>query len=379
MTVTEAEEITERFDSVAPLTIGLEEELLLVDPETLVVAAVADEVLDRFDGDERVKGELPAAQVELVTEPAGSVAQAIAQLATTRTELAERVAGLARPIAAGVHPFAPPFGELSGRPEYAPTREHFGPVIGLQQVSALQIHIAVGGAERTLAVHNALRSYLPEITALAANAPLYAGRDTGMATVRPVIARTLPRQGIPPAVRSWAEFAQDLRWGRAAGGMPGSGQWWWDVRPHPGFGTLEVRAPDAQATIPTAAAVAAFVHCLVALLADRFDAGELADSDDTWRIEENRWSAAHRGSGGSLADLTTGERYSTRECLHQLIGELAPFAARLGCTGELELAHELADVGGWERMRIAAGPECDPVRATRWLADVFVPEGADAR
>lgn len=377
--VLDAAWIAERFDSVEPLTIGLEEEVLLLDPETLDLVPVAEEALTRFDGDPRVKGELPAAQVELVTEPAESVAQAISQLAVSRTLLAEGIAGRARPISAGVHPFAGPVVELSDLPKYAATREHFAPVIGLQQVSALQVHVAVGGAERTRAVHNELRSYLPEIIALAANAPFFAGRDSGMASVRPVIARTLPRQGIPPVIESWARYAQDLRWGRETGAMPGPGQWWWDVRPHPAFGTLEVRAPDSQATIPNAAAVAAFVHCLVAMLAERFDAGELYDADETWRIEENRWAAAHHGSDGRLADLVTGEPYGTRDCLVQLIDELAPFATRLGCANELELARELAEVGGAARMRTAAGPECDPRRATRWLADVFVPEGADAR
>lgn len=376
--VLDADWIRERFDSVEPLTLGLEEEVLLVDPETSDLVPVADEVLERFAGDPRVKCELPAAQVEVLTEPCESVAGAIAQLAASRRLLAERAAGLARPVAVGVHPFAPPLAQISDRPEYAGTRERFGPVIGLQQVAALQVHVAVGGAERTLAVHNALRSYLPEITALAANGPFYAGRDSGMASVRPVIARTLPRQGIPPAIASWAQYAQDLRWGRESGGMPGPGQWWWDVRPHPRFGTLEVRAPDAQATIPAVAAVAAFVHCLVAALAARFGDGERFDLDESWRIEENRWAAAHRGSDGMLADLVTGERVPARERLLALIDEFEPVAAVLGCAGELALARELAQVGGWARLRTAAGPECDPRRATRWLADVFVPEGADA-
>ena len=140
-----------------------------------------------------------------------------------------------------------------------------------QLVCALQVHVAVGGADRSLAVYNALRPWLPAIAALAANAPYHDGRDTGMASIRPKISELLPRQGIPPAISSWDAFADALRWGVASGAMPVPGRWWWELRPHPAYGTLEVRVPDAQATVADAAAVTALVVCLVAWLAERHD------------------------------------------------------------------------------------------------------------
>ena len=98
----------------------------------------------------------------------------------------------------------------------------------------------MGGHARTLAVYNALRSHLPELAALAANAPYYAGRDTGLASVRPKICDLLPRQGVPPAIPSWDAYVSALRWGAAAGALPEPGRWWWELRPHPDHGTLEL-------------------------------------------------------------------------------------------------------------------------------------------
>jgi carboxylate-amine ligase len=368
-----AAELRATFDAVVPLTIGLEEEVLLLDHDTLDLAARAADVLERFDGDPRVKAELPAAQIELVTRPAATVGEAIGQLAVARCDLARDAAGIGLPAAVGVHPFAAPLGALSTDDRYAHTRARFGVVARLQLVSALQVHVAVGGAHRTLAVHNALRSFLPDIAALAANAPFYAGRDSGLASVRPVVARTLPRQGVPPAIDSWDAFTADLQWGAASETMPAAGQWWWELRPHPEHGTLEVRVPDAQATVADAGGVAAFVHALVAWLADRVDEGEELPVAPAWRIEENRWSAARDGIHGTMVDLVTGERELTRDRLARLLGELAPVAARLGCTRELAAAHELAAVNGAARQR-AAARQADTQAVARHLVDVFVPD-----
>jgi len=164
--------------------------------------------------------------------------------------------------------------------------------------------------------------------------------------------------------------------------MAGPGQWWWEVRPHPLHGTLEVRAPDAQATIEHGAAITALVQSLVAWLSQRYDAGEPLAVAPGWRIEENRWSAARHGVEGTLADLTTGENAATSERLLALIDDLDPVAAGLGCASELAIARELAVVNDAGRQRAAAGPDGDARAATGWLADVFVPAtttgGSDA-
>ena len=154
--------------------------------------------------------------------------------------------------------------ELTDGPRYALTdRLHRG-VARRQLIGALHVHVAVGGADRTLAVFNALRTFLPEIGALAAAAPFYEGDDTGLASARPLVTGLMPRQGIPPAIESWEAFAEEQRWGAAADVLPDRGRWWFELRPHTGHGTLEIRVPDAQPTLAATAAVASACHALVA-------------------------------------------------------------------------------------------------------------------
>jgi carboxylate-amine ligase len=359
------------FDAAAPLTIGLEEELMLLDPETLDLAPRALDVLDRTGGDPRFKPELPAAQLEIVTVPHDGVPAAIAELAGGRRDLVAAAEGLARPAAAGVHPFASGEGVLNRGERYELTAAEYGDIARRQLVCALQVHVAVGGADRSLAVYNALRSYLPELAALAANAPYYEGADTGLASIRPKISELLPRQGVPPAFSSWDAFAAALAWGAASGAVPEPRRWWWELRPHAAYGTLEVRVPDSQARVADAAGVAALVHALVAWLAARHDAGDLPAPHDTWRIEENRWLACRDGVDGELVDLDTGERRPARERLAALIDVVAGAADRLGCGAELACARELVAVNGAIRQRAAGSPAA----AAAWLADVY-PAGA---
>jgi carboxylate-amine ligase len=365
-------EVERAFDAAAPLTIGVEEELMLLDPETLDLAPLAAQVLERTAGDPRFKRELPAAQVEIITAAHASAAGVAAELAGSRRELAGAAGDLVGLAGAGVHPFAAIEGPLNdGEARYRATEAEFGALARRQLVFALQVHVAPGSAARALGVYNALRSYLPEIAALAANAPYRAGVDTGLASVRPKIAELLPRQGVPPALESWDEYAEALAWGRRAGTIPEPGAWWWELRPHPGFGTLELRVPDAQTTVPEAAAIAAFVHCLVAHLGELHDARETPPAVPSWRIAENRWRALRDGVEGELADLASGEPRPARERLRELRETLAAQGERLGCTAELALVDALIAENGAMRQR-RAGAELGAPGLAGWLRDRFV-------
>jgi glutamate---cysteine ligase / carboxylate-amine ligase len=356
------------FDAPEPLTIGLEEEAMLLDLRTLDLAPVAHEIAG--DGPP-LKLELPACQLELSTTPARSVAEAIGQLADGRRALAAAAEGRALPAVAGAHPFAAPLGPLSAGERYAAIEREYGDVARAQLLCALQVHVAVGGAERTLAVYNALRGHLPELAALAANAPFHAGRDSGCASVRPLIGGLLPRQGIPPRLPSWDAFAEGLRWGAQAGAVPEPRRWWWELRPHPAFGTLELRVPDAQTTLAEAAAVAAFAHALVGWLAERFDAGERLAAPETWRIAENRWAALRHGVDGRFADLDSGAPRPARDLLRERLEQLAPAADRLGCAAELAGAAHLIEENGALRQRAVAARE-GLQGLVRWLAERYV-------
>jgi glutamate---cysteine ligase / carboxylate-amine ligase len=328
-------------------TVGVEEELMLLDPATLDLLPRAAEVLERAGDPARFKSELPAAQLELLSSPATELGEVAAQLAEGRRQLAAAAEGIGRLAAAGAHPFANPEGELNPAAAYARTRDEYGPVARRQLVFGLHVHVRVPGADRAVAVYNAMRSNLGELAALAANAPLYAGRDSGLASVRPKISELLPRQGVPPAFADLGDYARALDWAAAAGVAPEPRMWWWELRLHPVHGTVEVRVPDQQATVAESVAIAAVARALVLELAERHEAGEALPVHPTWRIAENRWSAARHGLDGTLADLDTGERVGTRDRLLGMLERLE----RLVDAEALATARALVAENGAARLR----------------------------
>jgi carboxylate-amine ligase len=298
-------ELRAAFERASPPTIGLEEEVMLLDAETLDLAPHAAEVVERL-GDPRFKIEMPAAQLEIVTAPHATVAAAAEELATARADLAAAVRPRFRIAGAGAHPFASGSGPLNPGARYEAIEGEYASVARRQLVFGLHVHVAVRGADRALAAYNALRSYLPQLAALAANAPFYEGRDSGLASVRSRISGLLPRQGVPPAFESFEAYEEALRWC----GFDDPRQWWWELRLHPVFGTVEVRVPDTQTTVEETAAVATVIHDLVTCLAEHPE-----PVHESWRIDQNRWSACRHGLEGEMTDLTTGERRPTRELL----------------------------------------------------------------
>jgi carboxylate-amine ligase len=366
-----AEQLRAPFEARQAMTVGLEEELMLLDPITLDLAPCAPAVLARLAGDARFKEEMPAAQLEIAGAPAATVGEAAAGLREARHVLHEAAEGLALVAGAGAHPFAAAEGRLNRGERYDAIAREFGTIARRQLVFGLHVHVAVPGADRALAVYNALREELPALAALGAASPCYEGADTGLASVRPKICDLLPRQGVPPGIPSWEALAEAFAWGRASGRFADPGQWWWEARLHPLHGTVEVRSPDAQATVGDTAAIAAVVHALVATLADRHDAGEALGIAPTWKIGENRWSACRHGVEGVWIDAATGAAGPMREHLHALLDALAPAATRLGCAAELEEARELIDQPRAARARAIAAEAGAPGLAA-YLSECFL-------
>ena len=331
------------------MTVGVEEELMLLDARTLDLAPRAREVIDALGGDSRFTLELPAAQVEIVLPPMTGAAEVGPALLAARRDLAEACGPLGlRPAAAGVHAFAAPLGELNAGERYDRILGEFGDVARAQLVFALQVHVAVRPADRAMDVYNALRPWLPLVAALAANAPLHDGRDTGLASVRPTISERLPRQGMPPPL-TWERYAGELA------ALPDPAQWWWELRPHPRFGTLEVRVPDAQATVEEAVAVVAVVHALVA-----------------WLAEGERPAPADDPETGRALALCHGAAPPFRAALHDLLDALEPVAQRLGASPQLATAGRMVEAGGGAARQRAAFAQGGARHAVADLAERFL-------
>ena len=310
---------------------------MLLDAETLDLAPRAAEVVGALGGDPRFTLELPAAQVEIVLPPLANAVEVAAALLEARRELLAACEPLGLRLAgAGAHPFAAELGELNRGGRYDRILAEHGDVARRQLVFALQVHVCVRPADVAMRVHNELRPWLPLVAALAANAPLHGGRDTGLASVRPTISELLPRQGMPPLL-TWESYAGKI----AELGDPAL--WWWELRPHPLHGTLEVRVPDTQTTVGEAAAVVAVIHALVLALAEGVPRGDTPSStlppaaapSDAVALAADRELAYRCGATGLLA---------TR--LRALLEALEPYAARLGASAHLAEARAMVERGG---------------------------------
>jgi len=361
----------ELFDSRSTFTVGLEEELMLLDPETLDLSPSATIALGRLAEDERFKPELRVSQLEIATPVSGNAVGAALHLAEARLALVERLRGDVLIASSGTHPFSSRWGDVTAGERYRGIAEEHAWAARGNLPCGLHVHVAVPGSERALVVYNAARSFLPELMALAANSPFAEGEDTGLASARSQLALAQHRSGVPPSFESWEAFVDFVEWGRRGGLFPDAGHLWWDLRPHARFGTLEIRGADAQTRVEDAAAIAAVCQCLVVWLSERHDEGARLPVHATGRIAENAWRAARYGTRGTMADLDTGASEGTSLRIARLLGALEPSAERLGLSWALLTARSLLAGNGAERQRYVCERH-GTAGLMRWLADETV-------
>ena len=298
-------------------------------------APAAEYALALGAGDRRLAGELHSAQVEAMTPVCVSVADVARELASIRRLVARGLGPDVLVVGTGAHALTSEPGPLSSATKYRKIAADHPWAARSVLACGLHVHVAVSGADRALAVYNALRSYLPELLALGANSPFYRGEDSGLASVRAKVNQGWPRAGVPPAFASWRDLAEFAVWARDGGAFPDASHQWWDLRLSATHGTIEVRVADTQTRVDDAATLIAMVQSLVCDLAARFEAGEQLPVHRDERIVENMWLATRDGIGGHLIDLETGARTWTADRLQDLASSLLPTARSLGCDREL--------------------------------------------
>lgn len=373
---TRAEELRRLFDHGSELTVGVEEELMLVDPERLVQVPAIDRVLELVGDDPRYVRELKDTQVELVTPVAGNAVAACLHLARARLDLAARLQGEILLVGAGAFPLAGEPGAVSAEARYRQIADEYASAAFGNLPAGLHVHVAVRGADRALAVYNAARSYLPELGALAANSPFVDGADTRLASGRRALMGAFHRSGVPPAFATWEDFAAFVEWGRRGRLFPDASHFWWELRPHARYGTLELRVADTQTRVEDALAVAVVFQSLVARLGERHDAGEALPIHDTVRVEENAWRSMRYGVRGWMVDLERGDPVPARERIGALLDELEPVAGRLGGADGIRTARALLIDNGAERQRYVEAAE-GLEGVVRWLARETVASAED--
>jgi carboxylate-amine ligase len=327
-----------------PWTVGLEEEVMLLEPREWTLANRIDDVLAALPATlaGRASAETHACAVELATHPRRDVRAAVAELGDLRRQLGRALDGLGlRAAVAGTHPSALWIGVAStSGPRYRRVHASMRELARREPTFALHVHVAVPDGETAVRVLDGLRGELPLLLGLSANSPFWQGRDTGLASARTPIFSMFPRVGIPRGFASYREYVRAVDTLVRAGAIPDPSFLWWDVRLQPRLGTVEVRIMDAQTRAADTAGLAALVQCAQA------PAPEV--------LAENRFLASRDGIGGQLVEASPARMRPAVECLAELLERCRPVAAALGCADELEAVAASVASPGHARQRALA-------------------------
>ncbi|HEY6759671.1 MAG TPA: YbdK family carboxylate-amine ligase [Baekduia sp.] len=327
------------FGTGTPFSLGVEEELFLVDAATGAQIDASRAVLDRVGPvDGMIERELHACQVELITGVCANVGEAVEALRGLRTAVRATGAGL---LGAGMHPAAPEGqAEITDKERYAANRHLLGDAVA-DPTGGLHVHVGMPDAPTAIKAFNALRIHLPLLQALGANSPFRHGRDTGLASAREVTMRGWPRSGVPRAMRDFDDFCRSSALLARAADVPDYTWFWWKLRPHPRLGTVEVRALDAQSSLGDLAALVALTHCLVrhAAMADP----EPVPPDEL--LDEAAFRAARFGVDAELPG-PDGRLRPVRALLEDTLDLVGDHARELDCERELAALWPLIEHGG---------------------------------
>jgi len=333
------------FGRGEPFRIGIEDELFLLD-DAGRLAPVAESVLPRLGLDEgRAAFELFAAELELRSPPSRTAAEAVEALRGGRQAI---VAAGAIPMAAGLHPAAER-GDAAhvDLPRYERVGGEMRGLLRRTPECALHVHVGMPDPETAIRVCNGLRTHLPLLAGLAANSPCWHGVDSGLASARAALVRTYPGRGVPRAFRDFADYERALETTLRAAGMKDRTQLWWDVRPHPAHGTVEVREMDAQTELRDAQALAALVHCLARYEAERAVPVDIPRDALVW----SSFRATRDGLDAEILDEDGCVR-PLRDVVRMLLPRLVMVAGELDEGEGLEgIERLLAEGGGAARQR----------------------------
>jgi carboxylate-amine ligase len=360
------------FRSSERASLGVEWELQIVDRKTRELSAGAVGILEelRPDGAEehpKAKHELLQSTIEIITGICTTVEEAKADLAGTLAEVgaaAER-RGLGL-MCAGTHPFTDWQTQLiSPKERYLQLVERMQWLARRLQIFGVHVHVGVRSPDKAIPVVNALCQYVPHFLALSASSPFWVGRDTGLASARTKIFESMPTAGLPYQLSGWDEFETYMETLISTNAIESVREVWWDVRPHPDFGTVELRICDGLPTLDEIGAVAALSQCLVEQFDTQLDRGYTLPTPPSWVLRENKWRAARYGLDADIVVDEKGTVRPVRQAILDLVEDLTPTAKRLDCEAELVDVERVLAVGAsYQRQRAvaaASGGDLRPV------------------
>ncbi|MCH9008636.1 glutamate--cysteine ligase [candidate division KSB1 bacterium] len=328
-------------------TLGVELELQILDPETRNLVSGAQQILKKTDGDEHVKPELIQSTIELNTD-------VCANISAVRTDLTERLDSLFKICdelgyelaSVGTHPFSKwDEQEITPKERYHMLVERCQWPARRLMIFGLHVHVGVPNGEKAIAVFNALSTFLPHLLALSASSPFFDGNETGLASTRVKIFETLPTAGLPYRMLNWAEFQRFMTTLINAKAIQSIHEVWWDVRPHPGFGTIELRVCDGLPSLDEIMALTAYIQVLVVWLCEQYDEGAYLPVHRHWIVRENKWRAARWSVDAEIIIDDEGNLRPLTEEIYEHLEILAPVAKRLGSHEEFNRIKDIVEVG----------------------------------
>ena len=325
----------EAFENADDLTVAVEEEFQLLDPETLELTDKFAELQEAAAGtelEEHLVGELISSEIEVRTGRCQTFAEAAERMAERRAQLGALADAHGVALACtGTHPWSRWQDQrIIETPHYRRNDEILRYVVWRNNSFGIHTHVAIRGPDRAIAVCNAFRNVLPELLALSASSPFVEDVVTGLHSARTeIFTRMFPRCGVPDVYDGWDGFERYVRFLYDTGSITEHTQMWWSVRPHLAFPTIEVRICDAQPDLRDAHALAALMHALAVRFAHAYDEGEPLPSLPHRLIEENTWRAIRFGLSGELIDFERGEPVPARARLEALLEWVAPVAGEI--------------------------------------------------
>jgi glutamate---cysteine ligase / carboxylate-amine ligase len=327
-------------------TIGIEEELMILDAESLELVNAIESMLEPAPAGE-IKPELMESVLEVSTDACANTTEAGEQLRALRAQVAESAAEKGMAIgSAGTHPYAMWEDQrIVARSRYRDLVSALRFVARQELIFGMHVHVAIDDPDKAIHVANGMRVHLPLLVGMSANSPFWRADATGLASTRVPIFRAFPRTGIPPTYENWEDYERRIDFMVKARVIEDYTFLWPDVRPHPNFGTVEVRVMDSQTRVEHALALAALVQALARELSEHYEDGTPLSYFPYEMLDENKWLAARHGLDGELVDLPSCDRVPTRELARRLIERMRDHCADLGSAHELEAAEDLLERG----------------------------------
>jgi carboxylate-amine ligase len=338
-------------------TLGVEEELMIVDGESMDLVSAIEEMIEAVprETEGEVKPELMQSVLEISTNVCRNAGEAAGQLEELRRRVRETAESKGLTIgSAATHPFAKwEEQRIVDRPRYLELVDALRFVVRQELLFGLHVHVGMDDPEKAIHVANGMRVHVPILLALSSNSPFWRGVPTGLMSTRTPIFKQFPRVGVPPRYENWADFESRVKFMVKANAVEDYTYFWWDVRPHPNLGTVEIRVCDAQTRLEHTIALAALIQAMCKELAEHYDARNVLSTYPREMLDENKWLAARYGLEGELVDLPESSRVSSIDLARRLVKRLRPHARELNCEREFEGIEDLIERGTGARRQLS--------------------------